>query len=68
MVKKEPKLQIICEVSDGLVAIHKANGLEPDQILLDGRAPLHGYIGEEVSAILAKLTVRPVYLYWPNRV
>jgi DNA-binding NarL/FixJ family response regulator len=35
MVQKEPGLQIICEVSDGLPAIHNAKLLKPDLILLD---------------------------------
>jgi len=43
MVRKEPELQIICEVSDGLVAVHKANELKPDLILLDiGLPKLNG--------------------------
>jgi len=43
MVQKEPELQIICEVSDGLVAVHKANELKPDLILLDiGLPKLNG--------------------------
>jgi DNA-binding NarL/FixJ family response regulator len=43
MVQKEPELQIICEVSDGLVAVHKANELKPDVILLDiGLPKLNG--------------------------
>jgi DNA-binding NarL/FixJ family response regulator len=35
MLKKEPELQIICEVSDGLEAVQKADQLHPDLILLD---------------------------------
>ena len=35
MIQEEPGLQIICEVSDGQAAIHKAKELKPDLILLD---------------------------------
>jgi DNA-binding NarL/FixJ family response regulator len=34
-LQKQPELQIICEVSDGLEAIQKAEELKPDLILLD---------------------------------
>ncbi len=32
---KQANLQVICEVSDGLEAVHKAEELKPDLILLD---------------------------------
>ena len=32
---KKPELQVICEVSDGLEAVQKAEELKPDLILLD---------------------------------
>jgi DNA-binding NarL/FixJ family response regulator len=35
MVEKEPQLRIVCEVSDGLEAVQKAQELKPDLILLD---------------------------------
>ena len=35
MLQKRPELQIICEVSDGLEAVQKAEELQPDLILLD---------------------------------
>jgi DNA-binding NarL/FixJ family response regulator len=35
MVKKEPGLSIICEVSDGLEAVQKAVELKPDLVMLD---------------------------------
>jgi len=43
MLGKRPELQVICEVSDGLVAVHKAEELQPDLILLDiGLPTLNG--------------------------
>jgi chemotaxis response regulator CheB len=35
MFSKTPELQVICEVSDGLVAVELAEKLQPDLILLD---------------------------------
>jgi DNA-binding NarL/FixJ family response regulator len=35
IIQEDPELQIICEVSDGLAAIQKANELKPDLILMD---------------------------------
>jgi len=34
-LEKRPELQIVCEVSDGLEAVQKAEKLQPDLILLD---------------------------------
>jgi DNA-binding NarL/FixJ family response regulator len=43
MLGKRPELQIIGEVSDGLKAVHKAQELQPDLILLDiGLPTLNG--------------------------
>lgn len=43
MFSKTPELQVICEVSDGLEAVHKAEELQPDLILLDiGLPTLNG--------------------------
>ena len=40
---KRPELQVICEVSDGLQAVQKAEELQPDLILLDiGLPTLNG--------------------------
>jgi len=35
ILQKEPELQIIGEVADGLTAVHEAEGSKPDLILLD---------------------------------
>jgi DNA-binding NarL/FixJ family response regulator len=39
MLAKLPNFQVICEVSDGLEAVHKAQQLRPDVILLDVGLP-----------------------------
>jgi DNA-binding NarL/FixJ family response regulator len=42
-LEKQPNLQIICEASDGQEAVHKAEELKPDLILLDiGLPTLNG--------------------------
>lgn len=35
IIQKDPELQIICEVADGLAAVQKANEMRPDLILMD---------------------------------
>lgn len=43
MIRKEPELQVICEVSDGLAAVQRAHESKPDLILLDiGLPKLNG--------------------------
>jgi len=43
MLKRQPELQVISEVSDGLKAVQKAQELQPDLILLDlGLPSLNG--------------------------
>jgi DNA-binding NarL/FixJ family response regulator len=43
MLRKTPELQVVCEVSDGLEAVQKAEELKPDLILLDiGLPTLNG--------------------------
>ena len=42
-VQNRPKMQVICEVADGLTAVEKAQELRPDLILLDiGLPELNG--------------------------
>jgi DNA-binding NarL/FixJ family response regulator len=43
MLQARPELQVVCEASDGLEAVHKAEELQPDLILLDiGLPKLNG--------------------------
>ena len=35
LLQKQPELQIVCEVSDGLESVQKAEELQPDLVLLD---------------------------------
>jgi len=35
LLQRQPELQIICEVSDGLEAVQKVEELQPDWVLLD---------------------------------
>ena len=44
MIEKQPELQVICEASDGLVAVQKADDLQPHLILLDIGLPTLGGI------------------------
>ena len=54
ILQKEPALQIICEVADGLEAVQKAAELQPDLILLDiGLPKLNGI---EVARRIRKLS------------
>lgn len=39
MLKKRPEFEVVCEVSDGLEAVQKAEELHPDLILLDVGLP-----------------------------
>jgi DNA-binding NarL/FixJ family response regulator len=54
ILQKQPELQIICKVSDGLEAVQKAAELQPDLILLDiGLPSLNGI---EVARQIRKLS------------
>jgi DNA-binding NarL/FixJ family response regulator len=53
IVQKEPELQIICEVSDGLAAVHSADELKPDLILLDLGLP-------KLNGMAAAQTIRKI--------
>ena len=35
LLQRQPELQIICEVSDGLEAVQKAEKMQPDLVLMD---------------------------------
>jgi DNA-binding NarL/FixJ family response regulator len=52
-LKQKPELEIVCELSDGLAAVHKAEELKPDLILLDIGLP--GLNGIEAGRQIRKL-------------
>ena len=54
ILQKQPGVQIICEVSDGLEAVQKAEELQPDLILLDIGLP--GLNGIEVARRIRTLS------------
>ena len=53
-LEKRPDLQVICEVSDGLEAVQKAQDLKPDLILLDIGLP--GLNGIEAARRIREVT------------
>lgn len=56
-----PELQVVCEVSDGLEAVQKAEELQPDLILLDiGLPTLNGI---EVARQIRKLSPQSKILF-----
>ena len=60
-LQKQPELQIICKVSDGLEAIQKAEELQPDLIVLDiGLPSLNGI---EVARQIRKLSPKSKILF-----
>ena len=60
-LRKQPELQIICKVSDGLEAVQKAEELQPDLILLDiGLPSLNGI---EVARQIRKLSPKSKILF-----
>ena len=61
ILEKQPELQIICKVSDGLEAVQKAEELQPDLILLDiGLPSLNGI---EVARQIRKLSPKSKILF-----
>jgi DNA-binding NarL/FixJ family response regulator len=61
MVEKELALEIVGEVSDGLVAVDKASELKPDLILLDiGLPRLNGL---EAARQISKISPKPKILF-----
>src|ERR1700747_3862980 len=58
---KRPELHIVCEVSDGLGAVHKAEELHPDLVVLDiGLPSLNGI---EVARRMRKLSSESKILF-----
>ena len=61
ILQKQPELQIICKVSDGLEAVQKAEELQPDIIVLDiGLPSLNGI---EVARQIRKLSPKSKILF-----
>jgi CheY-like chemotaxis protein len=53
-LEQRPRLQVVCEVSDGLIAVQKAAELKPDLILLDiGLPTLNGFEAARRILVLA---------------
>jgi DNA-binding NarL/FixJ family response regulator len=53
VLKQNPELDVVCELSDGLAAVQKAEELKPDLILLDIGLP--GLNGIEAGRQIRKL-------------
>jgi DNA-binding NarL/FixJ family response regulator len=60
-LQKRPELQVICEVSDGLDAVHKAQELRPDLILLDIGLPTLN--GMEAARQIRKFDTKPKIIF-----
>jgi DNA-binding NarL/FixJ family response regulator len=61
MMGEESELQVICEVSDGLEAVRKAQELQPDLILLDVGLP--GLNGIEAARQIRKVAPQSKILF-----
>jgi DNA-binding NarL/FixJ family response regulator len=61
ILRKQPELQIVCEVSDGLEAVQKAQQLQPDLILLDIGLPTLN--GVEAAQRIRKLSPKSKILF-----
>jgi DNA-binding NarL/FixJ family response regulator len=61
ILQKQPELQIICKVSDGLEAVQKAEELQPDLIVLDIGLPSLNRI--EVARQIRKLSPQSKILF-----
>jgi chemotaxis response regulator CheB len=60
ILQKQPELQIICKVSDGLEAVQKAEELQPDIIVLDIGLPCLAldFLDTELSVFMQQLRVQ----------
>ena len=60
-LEQRPELQVICEVSDGLEAVQRAEELQPDLVLLDiGLPTLNGI---EVARRLRELALKSKIIF-----
>jgi DNA-binding NarL/FixJ family response regulator len=61
VLQRQPELKIICEVSDGLEAVRKAEEIQPDLVLLDiGLPSLNGI---EAALRIRKLSPKSKILF-----
>src|SRR5882672_8809290 len=60
-LERRPDLKIICEVSDGLQAVQKAQELNPDLILMDVGLP--GLNGIEAARRIRKLAPKSKIIF-----
>ena len=60
-LEERPELQVVCEVADGLEAVHKAEALQPDLILLDMGLPTLN--GIEVARRLRELAPKSKIIF-----
>jgi DNA-binding NarL/FixJ family response regulator len=61
ILQQQPELQVVCELSDGIEAVRKAQELHPDLILLDIGLP--GLNGIEVARQIWKICPRTTVLF-----
>jgi DNA-binding NarL/FixJ family response regulator len=57
-LEQRPELRVICEVSDGQEAVHKAREMRPDLILLDIGVPTLNFLSQETSADIVQQAMR----------
>jgi len=60
-LEQRPELQVICEVSDGLEAVQRAEELQPDLVLLDMGLPTLN--GIEVARRLRELALKSKIIF-----
>ena len=62
VLQRQPELQIICEASDGLEAVQKAEEMQPDLVLLDiGLPNLNGIEASKPPSESASFLPRAKY-------